>query len=207
MLTACNTVGPQATSSIPGARGATVAFDSIDGPPRDVFDRLVQELNSEAQSRHLAVVSRDGSAAYRVRGYLMAAGSPKHSAINWVWDVYDGRRQRVMRVAGEQTIAGKHRDAWAALDGPAVHKIARDSVDQLATFLTSPDALPSATTQIAYGDESSPEAAGIFRIIPVSAAPDAGETADPEAAGDVPLPPRRSRLAAAGAVAMASPRD
>lgn len=203
-LAGCNTTGSGPSASLNGARGATVAFESIDGPPRDIFDRLVQDLNVEAQSRHLAVVSRTDSSAYRVRGYLVAERSAKQSAINWIWDVYDRQRQRVLRIAGEQTIKGKYRDAWEALDGPAVQKIARNSVDQLAAFLNSPDATSPALTQVAYGGESSPEAAGIFRIFPISAvqydAP-AANTEQPEE--DVPLPPNRPRVARADGLALA----
>jgi hypothetical protein len=200
-LAGCNTTGQNA--SLNGARGATVAFESIDGPPRDVFDRLVQDLNVEAQNRRLAVVSRADSSVYRVRGYLVAGGSAKQSAITWIWDVYDGRRQRVLRIAGEQTAKGKHRDAWQTLDGPAVQQIAKDSMDQLAAFLTSPDAT-AAPAQAAYGGESSPEAAGIFRIFTVSAVQrDPATAVDPEPAeDDVPMPPNRPRQARAGSLAL-----
>jgi hypothetical protein len=50
----------------------TVAFDSIDGPPPQVFDRMVSVLDSETKMRNLAIVSREGQAAYRVRSYLSA---------------------------------------------------------------------------------------------------------------------------------------
>jgi hypothetical protein len=203
-LAACNTTGQQA--SLDGARGATVAFDSIDGAPRPVFDQLVRDLNTEARSRQLAVVSRDSSAAYRVRGYIGAEGTSKQSAIKWVWDVYDGQRQRVLRIAGEQTVKGKAEDAWQKLDGPAVEKIARDSMDQLAAFLNSPDAVPAAAQQVAFGNESSPEAAGIFRIFttePVQPVP--AILNEPAQADDVPLPPNRPRRARTGTVALAIP--
>jgi hypothetical protein len=203
-LAGCNTAGPQTNALLSGAQGATVAFDSIDGAPRDVFDRLVQDLNTEARNRNLAVVSRADPSAYRVRGYLVAERSEKQSAINWTWDVYDQRRQRVLRIAGEQTFDGKHQDAWQALDGPAVHKIAHDSIAQLATFLTSPDAVPGKRANAAYQDGSSPEAAGIFRIIPVSAtALDATPEQNPDEA-DVPLPPHRPGLARTAALALAT---
>ena len=47
--------------------GATVAFESIDGPPPQVFDRMVGVLDSESKLRSLSVVSREGTAAYHVR--------------------------------------------------------------------------------------------------------------------------------------------
>jgi hypothetical protein len=204
-LAGCNTTGSQSSAALGGMQGATVAFDSIDGVPRDVFERLVQELNTEAHSRNLAVVSRADPSAYRVRGYLVAERADKQASIDWIWDVYDDRRQRVLRIAGQQTVKGKHPDAWQALDGPAVHKIAQDSIAQLATFLTSPDAMPAARAQVALGDGSSPEAAGIFRIVPVSAT--AEDAAPEETPADVPLPPHRPGLARTAALTVAVARE
>jgi hypothetical protein len=206
-LAGCNTTGSGQNASLSGARGATVAFESIDGPPREIFDRLVQDLNTEARSRQLAVVSRTDSSAYRVRGYLVAEGSAKQSEINWIWDVYDGRRQRVLRIAGEQTIKGTHRDAWQAVDGGTVQKIAQDSMGQLAAFLNSPDAMTPAAAQVAYDGGSSPEAAGIFRIFPVSAVPQDGAiapVAGPTGEEDVPVPQDRPRAARTGGLAFAT---
>lgn len=212
-LAGCNTTGSQSNALLNGTQGATVAFDSIDGAPRDVFDRLVQELNAEARSRNLAVVSRADASAYRVRGYLATTRSAKQNSIDWIWDVYDDRRQRVLRISGQQTIKGTQQDAWQAVDGPAVQKIAHDSIGQLATFLTSPDAMPSARARVASDDGTSPEAAGIFRIVPAGAA-SLEETApalNPDQ-DDVPLPPPRPRQArtaslAAMAVARAGRQD
>jgi hypothetical protein len=203
-LAGCNTT-QSSNTSFAGKQGATVAFDSIAGAPRVVFDRLVQDLNAEAQKRQVAVVSRDGSSSYRVRGYLVAEGSIKQSAVSWVWDVYNGDRQRVLRITGEQTIKGKHRDAWQALDEAGVQKIAQDSMVQLAAFLTSPDA--QAPAQVAYSSESSPEAAGFFRIFSANATSDV--TAEPiatdgEQAVNVPLPPQKPQPGR-GTVALAMP--
>src|ERR1039458_10053104 len=52
--------------------GRTVAFESIDGPPPQIFDRMVDVLDSESKLRSLAIVSREGTATYRVRSYLSA---------------------------------------------------------------------------------------------------------------------------------------
>jgi hypothetical protein len=65
-LAGCNPDG----RALSPARGATVAFDSLDGLPPGQFQKLVQNLNEEAQVRRLAVISREQSSAYRVRGYL-----------------------------------------------------------------------------------------------------------------------------------------
>src|ERR1700686_2657528 len=52
--------------------GPTVAFESIDGPPPQIFDRMVGVLDSESKLRNLAIVSREGAPAYRGRSYLSA---------------------------------------------------------------------------------------------------------------------------------------
>lgn len=203
-LTACETTnGPAASAGFP--RGATVAFDSIDGLPPDQFQQLVEHLNSEAQSRRLAVISRESQSAYRVRGYLSARVSRKQTTVSWVWDVFDGEDRRALRIAGEET-AGKsrQRDAWTVADDAMMQRIARTSMDQLAAFLTSPEIAPGTpgsepSVALAGMRDTSPESSGIFRIFQPDPALMA-ETADPAPAassGSVPLPRRRPALTAA----------
>ena len=90
-------------SSAAQPRGATVAFESIDGPPTGQFQKLVQHLNDEAQARRLAVISREQPSAYRVRGYLAAKVVQGETTISWVWDVFDKDEHRALRVTGEET--------------------------------------------------------------------------------------------------------
>ena len=191
--------------------GSTVTFESIDGPPPAVFDKLVRDLNAEAQTRQLAVMSRDANAAYRVRGYVSAHSTGGRAAVTWLWDVYDRDQQRVLRLNGEQKLAGKHKDAWAALSDTALQAIARDSMEQLAGFLTSNDATPSAMQPAAYADQSSPEAAGIVRMSDPDPAADAGKPAAASEPGDnVPTPRKRvksSVSAARGVTVAAAPRQ
>jgi len=197
-LTACNPQdNPSALAGQP--RGASVAFESIDGPPPGQFRQLVQSLNTEAQSRQLAVMSRDSASAYRVRGYLAAKVVKRETTISWIWDVFDRDDHRALRIAGEETAKGIFRDAWSAADDEMLNRIARSSMDQLAAFLTSPEVAPGTPDaepqQVAFGlPNSSPEAAGIYRISQQNADPAPGETAEPAA---VPLPPKRPPLAAA----------
>jgi hypothetical protein len=126
------------------AHGPTVAFDSIDGPPQSIFNRLVQNLGDEAVARQLAVVSRQGPAQYRVRGYLvpLVAGKHRTTVISWVWDVYGADQQRVLRISGEEPGSGSGRGTWAAADDGVLHRIATNSMDRLAAFLAAPDVAP-----------------------------------------------------------------
>ena len=165
-------------------RGASVAFESIDGPPSAQFQKLVQYLNDEAQTRRLAVISRDKASAYRVRGYLAAKVVKNHTTVSWVWDVFDQNEHRAFRIAGEETAKGRHRDGWTAVDDAMLKRIAHGSMEQLAAFLTSPEVAPNAPVaaqppQIAFSGwhDSSPEAAGIFRIFKAHADPVPTETA------------------------------
>jgi hypothetical protein len=192
-LTACDPQdNPNALAGQP--RGASVAFESIDGPPPGQFNQLVQDLNNEAQARRLAVMSRESPAAYRVRGYLAAkVVGKRETTISWVWDVFDGDDHRALRIEGEQTVKSVH-NGWAAADDAMMNRIARNSTDQLAAFLTSSDVAPGTPDNepqtVAFGvPGSSPEAAGIYRIFRPDADPEAVGTAEPTSA--VPMPPRR----------------
>src|SRR6266849_3490498 len=84
----CATSGPT-TANLATERGASIAFESIDGPPVGVFQNLVTTLAAEATARQVQVVSRAGQPAYRIRGYLAAIVEGGRSHISWVWDVYD----------------------------------------------------------------------------------------------------------------------
>src|SRR6185437_9964441 len=96
--------------------GSSVAFESIDGPPPQVFDRMVSVLDSESKLRDLSVVSREGPASYRVRNYLAAQVSRGRTTIAWVWDIYDSNQQRALRLSGEEPAGNAGRDAWSGAD-------------------------------------------------------------------------------------------
>jgi hypothetical protein len=131
-----------ATSSTSGAfamasagNGATVAFEQIDGPPPQVFDRLVGVLDSESKLRSLAIVSREGAAGYRVRAYLSAQVVRGKTMIAWVWDVYDGDQQRALRLSGEEAAGKSGRDPWAAADDLVLRKIAQAGLSGLSNMI------------------------------------------------------------------------
>jgi hypothetical protein len=193
--------------SIAQPRGASVAFDSLDGLPPGQFQKLVQNLNDEAQTRQLAVASREQPSAYRVRGYLAVKVSKRQTTVAWVWDVFDREEHRALRISGEETAKVRHRDAWTAADDAMLQRIARTSMEQLAAFLTSPDVAPGAVPPAAEAQvamdgphEASPEAAGIFRISRPQADPISTDAAETGAKEDTaaPLPRRRPQTPSAG---------
>jgi len=140
----------------PAASGPSIAFDSIDGPPVAVFNRLVDTISAEAQQRQIAIASREGSANYRVRGYLAAQVIRGRTHISWVWDIYDDVKVRALRIRGEEA-GGRGADPWSVADDAMLRKIARASMDRLSAFLRNPDAPAEPDAAIATVDEPLPQ--------------------------------------------------
>jgi hypothetical protein len=136
--------------------GPTIAFESIDGPPVGIFNRLVDNLSAEAQARNLAIASREGAANYRVRGYLAAQVIRGRTHISWVWDVYDDDKLRALRITGEEAGARAGGEPWNVADEGMLRRIARASMDRLAAYLGNPGAPidPDAATAIATAPEA-----------------------------------------------------
>ena len=126
---------PVAPSRCQAGSGPTVAFESIDGPPPQVFDRMVGVLDSESKLRSLSIVSREGSASYRVRSYLAAQVSHGRTTIAWVWDVYDRDQQRALRLSGEEPAGKAGRDPWAAADDLVLRRIAQAGLSGLSGMI------------------------------------------------------------------------
>src|SRR3954467_538980 len=147
--------------------GPTVAFESIDGPPPQVFDRMVNVLDSESKLRNLSIVSREGGASYRVRSYLSAQVVRGKTTIAWVWDVYDNNQQRALRLSGEEAAGKAGRGAGAAADDLVLRKIAQAGLAGLTGMINgTPDAAPAPAPV-----RSGPTVASADGIVPAQDAP------------------------------------
>jgi hypothetical protein len=147
--------------------GPTVAFESIDGPPPQVFDRMVNVLDSESKLRNLSIVSREGGASYRVRSYLSAKVVRGKTVIAWVWDVYDNNQQRALRLSGDEAAGKAGRDAWAAADDLVLRKIAQAGLAGLTGMINgTPDAAPAPAPA-----RGGPAVASADGIVPAQDAP------------------------------------
>jgi hypothetical protein len=150
----------------------TVAFESIDGPPPQVFDRMVGVLDSESKLRNLQIVSREGAASYRVRSYLSAQVSRGRTTIAWVWDVYDRDQQRALRLSGEEPAGKAGRDAWAAADDLVLRKIAQAGLSGLSGMINGtapsdappPDPAPGRRGPAVASAEGLSPASGAFAV-------------------------------------------
>jgi hypothetical protein len=146
-LGGCASGGAASGAFAMASDGPTVAFESIDGPPPQLFDRMVNVLDSESKLRHLSIVSREGAASYRVRSYLSAQVNHGRTTIAWVWDVYDRDQQRALRLSGEEPAGKAGRDPWTAADDLVLRKIAQAGLSGLSGMIngTAPaDAPPPA---------------------------------------------------------------
>jgi hypothetical protein len=131
--------------------GATVAFESVDGPPPQVFDRMVGVLGSESKLRSLSIVSRESAASYRVRSYLAAQVSRGRATIAWVWDVYDRNQQRALRLSGEEPAGKAGRDPWATADDLVLRRIAQAGLSGLSSMVNGtapPDVAPQSAPEL-----------------------------------------------------------
>ncbi len=166
-LGGCASNGAATSSFAMASDGPTVAFESIDGPPPPVFDRMVSVLDSESKLRSLAIVSREGQAAYRVRFYLSAQVVRGKSVIAWVWDVYDRDQQRALRLTGEEPTGKAARDPWSTADDLVLRKIAQAGLSGLSAMINgtpadTPPATPKRGPAVASADQpSGPEAVAI----------------------------------------------
>lgn len=146
-LGACANTDPTITGSLPPSAGQTIAFESIDGPPRPIFERLVNALAAEAEERDLPVVSHTGPATWRVRAYLATHIEKKRATLSWVWEVFDGTRNRAFRLSGEEALGNPGTDAWARCDDDLLRRVAAAGFDQLSARIGSPPAQPDPATE------------------------------------------------------------
>src|SRR3954468_10042487 len=151
--------------------GGTVAFESTDGPPPQVVDRMVGVLDTESKLRSLSVVSREGTAAYRVRSYLSAQIVRGKTVIAWVWDVCDANQQRALRLSGEEPTAAKGgrdaaRDPWAAADDLVLRKIAQAGFSGLSNMINGTPDAPSSAPGL-----RGPAVASVIREAPLAEMP------------------------------------
>jgi hypothetical protein len=182
-----------------------------------VFRKLVQDLSEEAEARQLAVVSREGAARYRIRGYLAVHVRRGRTTIAWVWDIYDADQNRALRISGEEDAGHAGKDAWADTEDQVLRRISRAGVDRLVSFLAAPAQeanvgapMLAARLFAGSGDDFAPESAGIFRTAgdtpPATTAGTDLTAGGPSEPADVPLPKRRpvhAELSGAGADAVA----
>jgi hypothetical protein len=150
-LAACVHHDPTVTGSVPNAATIstgsmqTIAFESVDGPPRAIFERLVAALSAEAERRELPVVTHTVPTTYRVRAYLATyiEKQKKRATLTWTWEVFDTRSNRTYRLAGEESLGAPKADVWSQCDDALLNRVAEKGLAELATLIgRQPDTMP-----------------------------------------------------------------
>ena len=120
--------------------GKPISVESIEGVPADVKTALSDELVFAAASRRVELVGANGEARYRIRGYLSTEQTADgQTQLAFVWDVFDAQKRRAKRVAGASPMRGVAGDG---LDKEALRRLAAESMDGLASFLSANVAPP-----------------------------------------------------------------
>ncbi len=122
---------------------ATVALVSLDGAPdaaaQDFRDALARQFATRAISAADARKAR-----YLLRGYLSASPAEGGARLDYVVDVFDRRRVRLMRLDDAVAVQGSG-DAWSQMTSPTLDAAAAKCADDVAAFLSNaPEAKPSA---------------------------------------------------------------
>jgi hypothetical protein len=131
LLAACQTDGdPFVTGSIL-APTHTVAIESIDGPPKEIFDRLVARMSQEAEARQYPIISRLASPNYRARISLVPEIEGRNTRIAWVAEVFDRGGHPVARLTGAEPIARGRKDPWGRVDDATLGRIAAQALTEI----------------------------------------------------------------------------
>ncbi len=162
---------------------AKVALNSIVGPPDALGKQLHQEFSSALDKQRVTVTaSKDDTADFHLRPYILAAKEKNGTKVSYVLDVSDSAGKRVNRFTGEEMIPGNpSRDPWAAITPPVAQSITGKATGSFVAWL------PTARAAIAA---------------PAPAAPPAGVGGQKD---DTPAPTAAARPAAKAAVAAAPP--
>lgn len=168
---ACTTTG----GGLPAGRHSTVAFDRIDGLPPAVFDRYVRKLGDEAEARHVPIVTREGFAPYRIKGFASVWTRGRQATMSWVWEIYNAEGQRVMRINGDEKAGTAGRDAWQAVSDEVLARAARNGMEQLSVYFRGPDSQAPAVASVA--PDAAPPSPAQDRPAPVHPAVAGGRVA------------------------------
>jgi hypothetical protein len=198
-LSACVNAG-QIVNLTEAPPAASVAFESVEGAPPAVSQKLVRNLEDETRARRIPLAV-PGEARYRLRGYL-ATPEAGDGSIAWTLDIYEAGRRRAFRLSGQERPA-----AGAGADDRALQSLAHNGIDQLIAFLSrerdaQAPVTPAATARswltLRVLDDWAPESVGIFRLLRTRAGAAEIDAAIPLPPEAVPLPPARPLPASTG---------
>jgi hypothetical protein len=118
---------------------AKVVLNSIVGPPDALGKQLHQEFASALDKQRVAVAaSKDESADFHLRPYILAAKEKNGTKVSFVLDISDSTGKRVNRFTGEEVVPGNaSRDPWAAISPQVAQSISAKATGSFVAWLPS----------------------------------------------------------------------
>jgi hypothetical protein len=128
---------------------------------------MMVAFTREAAARDITLADAK-KADYLVRGYVTAYPTEAGTAVSFVYDVFDAKKNRAQRLEDSVIIkSATAGDPWSGVEPTAIASFVTKSADDLAAFLaTTPEALAKAQ----------PAAATVSNGAPTRSAPAEGRT-------------------------------
>lgn len=116
--------------------GATVALASFRGGPDSLRAHFMSDFDAAAREQQIIMATPD-AADYLVRGYLSAVPEGDQTAVTYVLDIFDSKKQRTQRIEDQVLVKGAAADPWSVVDDNAIAAVAAKSAAGLAAVLTN----------------------------------------------------------------------
>ncbi|CUX26956.1 hypothetical protein [Agrobacterium genomosp. 13] len=118
--------------------GNTIRFLPIIGAPVQAVTPLSRQLGAEARAKGLTIrASNDNSAENILKGYFSAFADGGKVNVIYVWDVLDANGVRLHRLQGQETIAARGSDPWAAVTDRVMQDIAAKTLNDYSSWKQS----------------------------------------------------------------------
>ncbi|WP_144577251.1 hypothetical protein [Agrobacterium sp. DE0009] len=126
----------QETASLaPASPTNSIRFLPIIGAPVQAVTPLSRQLGAEARAKGLTIrASNDNSAENILKGYFSAFADGGKVNIVYVWDVLDANGVRLHRLQGQESIAAKGSDPWAAVTDRVMQDIAAKTLSDYTSW-------------------------------------------------------------------------
>lgn len=128
----------QSASLAPASSANSIRFLPIIGAPVQAVTPLSRQLGAEARAKGLTIrASNDNSAENILKGYFSAFADGGKVNIVYVWDILDANGVRLHRLQGQESVAAKGSDPWAAATDRVMQDIAAKTLGEYASWKQS----------------------------------------------------------------------
>ena len=122
----------------PASSANSIRFLPIIGAPVQAVTPLSRQLGAEARAKGLTIrASNDNSAENILKGYFSAFADGAKVNVVYVWDILDANGVRLHRLQGQETVAAKGSDPWAAVTDRVMQDIAAKTLNDYSSWKQS----------------------------------------------------------------------